>query len=57
LCYKNGGGAFLIPYFIAIATIGIPLFAMEVAIGQLTKKGPIKAQVITIRKNNLFSKI
>lgn len=33
-CYKNGGGAFLIPFFIAIAVIGIPMLFLEGAIGK-----------------------
>jgi NSS family neurotransmitter:Na+ symporter len=31
--YENGGGAFLLPYFIALVTAGIPLLIMEYAIG------------------------
>uniref|UniRef100_T1KSR7 Transporter n=1 Tax=Tetranychus urticae TaxID=32264 RepID=T1KSR7_TETUR len=41
LCYKNGGGAFLIPYVIMLAIGGIPLFFMELALGQYFRKGAI----------------
>lgn len=33
-CYQNGGGAFLIPYFIAYLVLGIPMLFLEGLIGQ-----------------------
>ncbi|KOC64578.1 Sodium-dependent dopamine transporter [Habropoda laboriosa] len=41
LCYKNGGGAFLVPYCIMLVVGGIPLFYMELALGQFNRKGAI----------------
>ncbi|KAL1490958.1 hypothetical protein ABEB36_011627 [Hypothenemus hampei] len=41
LCFKNGGGAFLIPYCIMLVIGGIPLFYMELALGQYNRKGAI----------------
>ncbi|KAI4488584.1 hypothetical protein M0802_011474 [Mischocyttarus mexicanus] len=41
LCYKNGGGAFLVPYCIMLIVGGIPLFYMELALGQFNRKGAI----------------
>ncbi|XP_063439423.1 sodium-dependent neutral amino acid transporter B(0)AT1-like isoform X2 [Mytilus trossulus] len=43
LTQKNGGGAFLIPYAVMLAIEGIPLFYLELAIGQRLRKGAVGA--------------
>lgn len=39
LCYKNGGGAFLVPYLLFMLIAGMPLFYMELALGQFNREG------------------
>ncbi|KAJ8371304.1 hypothetical protein SKAU_G00113320 [Synaphobranchus kaupii] len=41
LCYKNGGGVFLIPYMLIVFVGGIPIFFLEIALGQFMKAGSI----------------
>jgi len=41
LCYRNGGGAFLIPYVISMAFMGLPVFLFEMSAGQFSSEGPV----------------
>ncbi|XP_004226498.3 sodium- and chloride-dependent taurine transporter-like [Ciona intestinalis] len=51
LCYKNGGGAFLIPYIIFVAVGALPVFFLEVTLGQYTNKGSSLAyQIVPLFK-------
>ncbi|CAH8872469.1 unnamed protein product [Trichobilharzia szidati] len=47
LCFKNGGGAFLIPYTCMLAFLGLPLFFLELAFGQFASLGPISVWSIS----------
>ena len=53
LCYKNGGGAFLIPYILMLTLGALPLFYMELILGQFHRQGPISVwRISPIFKGN-----
>ena len=43
LCARNGGGAFLIPFFFFLLTCGGPLYYIEVCLGQFSGKSAAAA--------------
>ncbi|XP_066582495.1 sodium-dependent proline transporter-like isoform X2 [Prorops nasuta] len=43
LVYRNGGGAFLVPFTLMLVTMGVPIFYLELTIGQYTGLGPYEA--------------
>ncbi|XP_029375711.1 sodium- and chloride-dependent GABA transporter ine [Echeneis naucrates] len=43
LCYRSGGGAFLLPYLFMLLMLGIPLLHMELSLGQYMRRGPVHA--------------
>ncbi len=43
VAYENGGGAFLIPYLIALLTAGLPLLFLDYAVGHRGEGSPPKA--------------
>ncbi|XP_018586483.1 sodium- and chloride-dependent GABA transporter ine [Scleropages formosus] len=43
LCYRSGGGAFLVPYLLMLVLLGIPLLYVELSVGQYVRRGPVHA--------------
>ncbi|KAF2903521.1 hypothetical protein ILUMI_02667 [Ignelater luminosus] len=43
LCYRNGGGAFLVAYLVMVVVMGMPIFLLELVIGQYSGMGPDQA--------------
>lgn len=42
LCYRNGGGSFLISYLLLLVVMGFPIVYLEACLGQFCSKGPAK---------------
>ncbi|MDO5768409.1 MAG: sodium-dependent transporter [Psychrobacter sp.] len=40
VAYENGGGAFLVPYLIALVTAGLPLLYLDYVVGQKYRSSP-----------------
>ena len=51
VCYANGGGTFLLPYLLMLLIVGLPLFFMEMALGQYAG---LSAPKIYSRYNSLL---
>ena len=47
LVYELGGGAFFLPYLLALFLVGIPILVLEIALGQMYQTG---GELIGIRR-------
>ncbi|XP_014203633.1 sodium- and chloride-dependent glycine transporter 2 [Copidosoma floridanum] len=43
LVYRSGGGAFLIPFVLILLVMGLPIFFLELVVGQYSGLGPTEA--------------
>ncbi|XP_038046535.1 sodium- and chloride-dependent glycine transporter 2-like isoform X2 [Patiria miniata] len=58
LCYENGGGAFLIPYFGALFLAGLPTFFLDLVLGQYSSLGCISVwRAVPLLKGLGFSQV
>src|SRR6056297_3449351 len=54
VAYSNRGGAFLIPYIVALITTGIPLVALEYYLGARYQLGPTEVFAKIKEKSNFI---
>lgn len=54
IAYKNGGGAFLIPYLIILIFIGRPLYFLEMVLGQFSSSGSVKVYNVVPFARGIF---
>ncbi len=63
LCYENGGGVFIIPYFVCVLILGIPIVYIEMIVGQFSSHGPLTSwRMVKITKGigltiNIFNAV
>ena len=48
ICYENGGGTFLLPYLVCLVLCGLPLYFMEMLLGQVTNHSTAAGHVTTV---------
>lgn len=54
---ENGGGAFLIPYFIVLFVVGRPIYYLEMIVGQFSSRGSAKVYDMVPAMRGNFRKI